>query len=410
MSDGIFSAETKEYAKEQEAIAAKLMRRKHSEGNSRGNGRDEAMRDYARVLYSSSFRRLQGKMQLLGVSETNFNRNRLTHSLEVAQISRTIALELGLESPVFAETCSLLHDIGNPPFGHYGENILNGLAANVGGYEGNAQTLRIIRKLEKKSARYAGLNLTIRTLWGVTKYFNTKCENPKKYLYFEDYAFLREELDALGIKVGKSIDAQIMDLADEIAYAAHDLEDALSVGLMGIGELLHEFKISSKYSSVHDVLADIVKRCQKEASDSTLLGTSEEYSAVFKKELVSEIVNALCRDIGVVSNDGEIELGYQTLELLAVGLKVLVFKVILRKTHIQQYEKRGGKIINGLFQVYTDEAFNRDLVLLPAELRSLLKEDGKERLVTDYISGMMDAFSAQEYKKYFGESAYERLY
>jgi dGTPase len=139
-------------------------------------------------------------MQLLGINSTNFHRNRLTHSLEVAQIAGSIARYLKLKHPVVVETCSLAHDLGNPPFGHAGERVLNSLALeslDIGGYEGNAQTFRILRHLEKKHFDYAGLNLTLRTLLGVTKYFYRKGENPKKpgkFLYEEDYLFWRRKL------------------------------------------------------------------------------------------------------------------------------------------------------------------------------------------------------------------------
>ncbi|GAA0404297.1 dGTP triphosphohydrolase [Paenibacillus motobuensis] len=113
-------------------------------------GRDAYARDYARILYSSSFRRLQGKMQLLGIERYNFIRNRLTHSMEVAQIARGIASDMGVEHTFVVEASALAHDLGNPPIGHHGETILNELVQDIGGFEGNAQTLRILRKLEKK--------------------------------------------------------------------------------------------------------------------------------------------------------------------------------------------------------------------------------------------------------------------
>ena len=124
----MYDLETREYAKNQEEIISKLEFRIHQSEDSRSGSRDDLMRDYARVLYSSSFRRLQGKMQLLGIDANKFNRNRLTHSLEVAQIARSIAHDLELKNPVVSETASLAHDIGNPPFGHYGEVILNNLS------------------------------------------------------------------------------------------------------------------------------------------------------------------------------------------------------------------------------------------------------------------------------------------
>jgi dGTPase len=378
------------------------------------------MKDYARILYSSSFRRLQGKMQLLGINSTNFTRNRLTHSLEVAQIARSIAYNLELDKIIFAESCSLAHDLGNPPFGHYGEVILNNLAKDYGGYEGNAQTFRILRKLEKKHYEYEGLNLTLRTLFGITKYFYKReeksssfliFENSKinpKFLYDEDYNFLKNELIKHEITITKSIDAQIMDLADEIAYAAHDLEDALSIGIISLGEMIHEFKISEDYKDGYNDFSNIVKKVQDIALKSYKLETSEEYSAVLRKELTSTIVHDLCIDIGIIEKNGVKQLGFKTKEKLSEGLKKLLFNAILRKKDVQHYEKKGEKIIRGLYEVYTDTNYNRKNILLPAEYRK--RDDKQERLVIDYISGMMDSFAEQEYIKYFGKSEIEKLY
>ena len=420
MEEKAYSKETIEFAKEQELILNKLLYRETPTEETRNIGRDDSMKDYARILYSSSFRRLQGKMQLLGINSTNFTRNRLTHSLEVAQIARSIAHNLELDKIIFAESCSLAHDLGNPPFGHYGEVILNNLAKDYGGYEGNAQTFRILRKLEKKHHEYEGLNLTLRTLFGITKYFykreeinnsflifkNSKIN--KKFLYDEDYNFLKNELIKHEITITKSIDAQIMDLADEIAYAAHDLEDALSIGIISLGEMIHEFKISEDYKDAYGDFSEIVKKVQDIALKSTKLNTSEEYSAVLRKELTSTIVHDLCIDIGIIEKNGVKQLGFKTKEKISEGLKKLLFNAILRKKDVQHYEKKGEKIIRGLYEVYTDTKYNKNNILLPAEYRK--RDDKQERLVIDYISGMMDSFAEQEYIKYFGKSDIEKLY
>lgn len=405
----MYDQATIKYAQEQENLISKLEYRVVNYSDIRSEDRDECMRDYARVLYSSSFRRLQGKMQLLGIDSNRFNRNRLTHSLEVAQIARSIATDLKLKKTVISETCSLAHDIGNPPFGHYGEVILNELSAGCGGYEGNAQAFRILRTLEKKHHSYNGLNLTIRSLLGITKYFYKRNDNPKKFLYEADYDFLKGELDKNKLQITKSIDAQIMDLADEIAYAAHDLEDALSFRMITIGEIVHEFKISDDYKSAYNNFSKIAQHAQREALKSNKQETSEEYSVVLRKELTSTIVNVLCRDVALVDNgkNGP-ELGYKEKSNLAKGLKKLLFKAILRKKDVQLYEKRGEKIIRGLFEVLSDKKYNKDNILLPPELRNL--NDCKDRLVVDYIAGMMDSFAAQEYEKYFGKGSLESIY
>lgn len=414
-----FEQDVIDFAKDLEEKVRFFNYREHKvSDNERKNKRDEYTRDYARVLYSSSFRRLQGKMQLLGIDSTHFYRNRLTHSLEVAQIARSLASELNLKHPVVAETCSLSHDLGNPPFGHAGEKVLNDLAKDIGGYEGNAQTFRILRHLEKKHYGYPGLNLTLRTLFGVTKYFYKRQDNPKKFLYDEDYDFLKNELKSRHTEYTKSIDVQIMDLADEIAYAAHDLEDALSFGFVTLGEIMYEFEISPDYNQASKVFQEIAKKARDIALKAYRLETSEEYSFILRKELTSNIVNELINDIGVVrDNESQEIFGYKSLSKLSEGLKKIVFKALLRKNNIQLYEKQGEKIIERLFEVYTDKQFNYKNSLLPPELRVLANavdddnaERMQQRLVIDYIAGMMDSFAMQEYKKYFGASSLDSIY
>lgn len=412
MPNSIYSDELCQFAQKEEDKVEKFNFREHEEpDDGRSEKRDVYRRDYARVLYSSSFRRLQGKMQLLGIDHTNFYRNRLTHSLEVAQIARSIATDLELKNPIVAETCSLSHDLGNPPFGHAGEKVLNELAEDIGGYEGNAQTLRIFRHLEKKHYKFAGLNLTVRTLWGVTKYFFNKDENKKKFLYKEDYEFLTQEMEYRQTYIRKSIDAQIMDLADEIAYAAHDLEDAVNFGLVSIPEIMHEFQISKEYKSASCYFNRIAQDSREKAMKAHRLDTSEEYSFIIRRELTSNIVHKLMRDIGLVEQpDGSKQLGYKTLHKFSEGLKKLVFKAILRKKDVQLYEKKGEKVIRGLFDVYTDSKFNNNLMLLPPEYRVSSEKSGDKRVVIDYIAGMMDSFAIQEYERYFGSSSLNKLY
>lgn len=361
--------------------------------------------DYARVLYSSSFRRLQGKMQLFIPKSLNFHRNRLTHSLEVAQIARSIAKRLGLIDTQTVQTCSLAHDIGNPPFGHAGEIFLSE-CSKTSNYEGNAQTFRVLTHLEEKHHSYNGLNLSIRTLLGVVKYPNNSEQNSKKYLYDEDYKKVKKWSSEHGVSL-KTIDCEIMDLADEIAYAAHDLEDSLRLRFFTIGELLYEFK-QSEYSNVYDQLAEIISKANKFASLSRTYKTSEEYSILFKKELTSLIVDSLITDISLVQDEqNNYVLGYKTLANLALGLKKLTFKAIKRNPEIIEYELKGREILKGLYEVYIDENFNRDLNLLPAEYRHL---EEKERTVLDYIGGMMDEFAIHQYKKFHGESSLNKLY
>jgi dGTPase len=388
--------------------------------------RNEVQRDYSRILYSTSFRRLQGKMQLLGIQSDKFYRNRLTHSLEVAQIARAIAERLRIisgdnnvyiDDTYVVEAGALAHDIGNPPFGHHGERILNELMLEKGGFEGNAQTLRVLNNLEKKLPNNRGLNLSVRTLLSVVKYFKPYDQESKKFIYKESYDQLKETLHYSSI-LPRTVDVQIVDLADEIAYAAHDLEDALSLRLFNIDEFMFEFKNQSDSNDDYVVLKDIVDKAKTFARSASNYNSSEEFGFLLRKELTSNLVNKLVNDIGVVEVDqkhkiktgtaSDRELGFVTLDKFADSLKDFTFKCINRSDIVQIYEKQGEKIIKGLFDAFTDDKFNKNNMLLPVEFRNISEE--KDRMIADYISGMMDSYAIQVFQNLYGKNSLEVIY
>jgi len=399
------------YAQEKEnevkKLAKKRLYKESGAFNTRiANGRDNQERDYARILYSSSFRRLQGKMQLFIPYSNRFNRNRLTHSLEVAQIARVIAKNLQLKDILTVQSCSLAHDIGHPPFGHSGEETLNTLSEHIR-FEGNAQTFRILNHLEEKHHSYNGLNLSLRTLLGTVKYFQNHAQNEHKFLYDEDYKQVKKIVKKEKISL-KTIDAEIMDIADEIAYAAHDLEDAFYFKWFSIDELLYEFKISKKYKKAHTLFENIVNRARDFAKQANTYGSSEEYLILFKKELTSNIVNELVNNLRLYND----KLAYKDdYALLSEGLKKLTYHAVSRSPENMLYELKGKKIITGLYQVYMDKKFNKNMKLLPSEYRYDNPTCEKwERSVFDYISGMMDEYAVGKYKEYYGQTSLDGIY
>lgn len=401
-----------------------LNKREHVDTIAVERERNNFHRDYTRILCSSSFRRLQGKMQILGIQTDAFFRNRLTHSLEVSQIARFIASQIGLilkddaynsSTDLYViEAAALAHDIGHPAFGHCGERVLDKLS-DCNRFEGNAQNYRVLRTLEKKLPRCTGLNLTYRTLLGINKYIVNEEQDKglEKFMYKDDYNALADTRKEAGLEGIRTLDVQIIDIADEIAYAVHDLEDALSLGCFNIDEF--EFILAKRLKG--DPIIEVFQKCvsdaKAQASDVKSRKTIQEYSQIFRKALISSLTDTFIRDISLVETSDSMrkehgtkathELGFNYCEKLVHSLKKITFDCINRSDTIVLYERRGKEVIEGLYEMFIDKEYNIKHNLLPPDYRPKTDEM-LHRAVIDYIAGMMDTYAISLYEKHFGVS------
>ena len=212
-------------------------------------GRTEFMRDRARVIHSAALRRLAAKTQVAVPWENDFQRTRLSHSLECAQIGRELGESLGAD-PDLLETACLSHDMGHPPFGHNGEEALAEVAEPCGGFEGNAQSFRLLTRIEAKTidtkGKSVGLNLTRASLDAATKYPWARAENPRKFGVYDDDVEIFNWVRQAAPTGRKCIEAQIMDWSDDCAYSVHDLEDAIFAGQVSVKNFESDFDILYK--------------------------------------------------------------------------------------------------------------------------------------------------------------------
>ncbi|WP_117214712.1 deoxyguanosinetriphosphate triphosphohydrolase [Allorhizocola rhizosphaerae] len=243
----------------------------------KAGGRSPYERDRARVLHSAGFRRLAAKTQVHTAGTDDFLRTRLTHSLEVAQIAREMGSRLGCD-PDVVDVAGLAHDLGHPPFGHNGEDALNQVAQACGGFEGNAQTLRVITRLEAK-VEGAGLNLTRASLDATCKYPWPRAQGRRKFGVYADDMAMFEWLRPAGAGEHRCLEAQIMDWADDVAYSVHDVEDGIFSGFVALRPLLSDpderaaliADVAATYSSApFDELAECLDRLLAEPVLATL--------------------------------------------------------------------------------------------------------------------------------------------
>ena len=409
-------------------------RRNANDGPESDEERSPFERDRSRVIHSAAFRRLQGKTQVFTTGEGDFYRTRLTHSLEVAQIAKGLALRLGANAEL-AETVALIHDIGHPPFGHAGEDELKKLMKNFGGFEANAQNVRILTKLESKSLRYDGLNLTRAVLDGQLKYKVPYSEDGRKFVYDESMCVVtwasdaaRKEMQGLP-KDTKSFECEIMDWADDIAYAIHDLEDSIHANYIGpstfstdgdrrtkdaISDVQNDYE--KEGINVRAIAEDLFNIIRKWNPDFQLFAGVPSYheQKAHRKQLTSLLIGRYIKaanrfDRDVVSND---PISYRYLHSVQIPtnhrvevdlIKRLVWKFVIESPQLRTLEEKGRHIVRCLFRKYMQG--NQGEQLLPTDWRELLQgdytKDDKARVICDYISGMTDDYAQRSYAKLF---------
>ncbi|MDX1303708.1 anti-phage deoxyguanosine triphosphatase [Photobacterium sp.] len=436
------------------ALKPEWEQRKSNEQKMRRNDhRSVYQRDRARILHSAAFRRLQAKTQVHGAGHHDFYRTRLTHSLEASQIGTGIVAQLKIKQPQFRdllptsslmESLCLAHDIGHPPFGHGGEVALNYMMRHHGGFEGNAQTFRIVSLLEPYTEHF-GMNLARRSLLGLLKYpafisqtraieqpaevsnfrhLKAKDWHPAKGVYNDDsgvfnwvlaplsehdrtlFGQMRSERTDPGEHQKthfKSLDCSIMELADDIAYGVHDLEDAIVMGIVSREQW-------------HDAVASKLADCGEPWLEERTTEISEQLFGTHyqRKDAIGAMVNALLTSIqiGPTIQDGlhsfEEPLlkwnAYLTepMERVLAVLKHFVSEYVVKKPEIQLLEYKGQQLVMELFDAFASDPER----LLPASTRErwlhvVSQGDNEYRIIADYISGMTDGFSQRLYSTLF---------
>ena len=354
--------------------------------------RSQFQRDRDRIIHSSAFRRLEYKTQVFVNHEGDLFRTRLTHSIEVAQIGRSVSRVLLLDEDL-TEAISLAHDLGHTPFGHAGQDALNACMSAYGGFEHNLQSLRVVDELEEKYAQFKGLNLTFETREGILKHCSLV--NARK-------------LGAIGErfieKKQASLEAQLANLADEIAYNNHDVDDGLRAKLIGIEELLEVRLFAEQYQVVKQQFADISSRrliheIVRRMINSQVTDLIETSVACLKASGVSSIEEV--RDFGSPLMQFSAEMQAKNLDL-----KQFLRTHLYHHYRVHRMSAKAKKVITQLFEVFMD-----DPKLMPPdaqdthrELSKIDADHGGARAIADYIAGMTDRFAILEYERVFNPS------
>lgn len=357
--------------------------------------------DKDRIIHSSAFRRLKGKTQVFVAHEGDYYRTRLTHSLEVAQIARSIARVLGLDEDL-AECLALAHDLGHPPFGHSGEEALQSVMAPYGGFDHNAQTLRIVEKLEGRYANFDGLNLTWETLEGIAKHNGPLIE---KGANAEDLPWALRALPnwrALELHTYAGPEAQVAALADDIAYNNHDLDDGLRTGLFSVEDISVVPLVGRTFTNVKALYPGIDE-------DRLIHEAIRDMIGYMVADVLKES-RARIEAVGPKSADDIRDLDHpiiafsETFRAEEKPLRTFLFDNMYRHYKVNRMMGQAARVVTELFGLFIDGPN-----LLPTEVYRQCdgpKTDKTARVICDYIASMTDRHAIEEHKKLFSVSGY----
>jgi len=366
-----------------------------------GSERSPFQRDKDRIIHSSAFRRLKGKTQVFVAHEGDYYRTRLTHSLEVSQIGRSIARVLGLDEDL-AECLSLAHDLGHPPFGHSGEDALAEGMKPYGGFDHNAQTLRIIEKLEGRYAEFDGLNLTWETLEGIAKHNGPLIKTKKDEVKLPWALRALEDWERLELGTYAGPEAQVAAIADDIAYNNHDIDDGLRAGLFTVADVSdvpivgkafadvkRRYPDISKDRMIHEAVRDLIGYMVSDVLVETRRRLADE------KPKSADDVRGLSRAICDFSSE------FREKE---IPLRKFLFENMYRHYKVNRMMGQASRVVKELFDLFLN-----DPDILPTELRDKCNAPRTEitaRIVCDHIAGMTDSYAISEHKKLFSVAGY----
>ena len=370
-------------AREKQALAPYALKSGESKGREYPEEEPEYrtafQRDRDRILHTTAFRRLEYKTQVFVNYEGDYYRTRLTHTLEVTQIGRSLARAFGANEDLVEAIC-LGHDLGHPPFGHSGEAILNKLMAEHGGFDHNKQSLRILTKLESRYPHWPGLNLTYELREGIVKHET-------------EYDLSDSQAEGFDPHLRASLEAQIANIADELAYNAHDLDDGLRSGLIvpeqldGL-ELWNMLKESIGWDGRHfteQIRHRMIRRLLGIEIDDVITATARVLAETnpASPEALQELPTNVVRHS-------------ERLQELNRNLKNLLFSEMYRHHRVVRMAVKAERFITEIFQTYVDEPEQ-----LPPSVQKAAEQRGLHRAITDYIAGMTDRYALHEWQRLF---------